>query len=298
MTILLHTLKNTIDKELVFAIQQMGDKSTLRDACEYALMGKGKRVRPIIVLLTAKSFISKQDVMNAALAVEFFHTASLIADDLPCMDNDDRRRDRLSLHKVFGEGTALLASYTLIALGYSYIQKNAEVLRKISGYEQKADLVCSLALQVVSDLSGFSGATHGQYLDLFPPDNNIETVKKIMYQKTVTLFEIAFSLGWLFGGGEIHGLDEIRSCAFHFGMAFQMTDDIADLLQDRKNNYNSNLASLLGVSEAINLFRQECDLFIKKLSRVNTRIDDFRILISYLKKLVDPLNLPIQPLQR
>src|SRR5690606_39252223 len=96
----------------------MGEKNKLRDACEYALMSGGKRFRPIITLLIAESLGSRSDVMQAALSIEYMHTASLIIDDLPCMDDDEFRRGKPCLHKVFGETTALLASYTLVNLAY------------------------------------------------------------------------------------------------------------------------------------------------------------------------------------
>src|SRR5258707_9122846 len=88
-------------------IEQMGGKTTLRDACSYSLLSGGKRLRPLLVLMTAEA-IGSCDVMPVALSVEFFHTASLIADDLPCMDNDEMRRGVPSLHKAFGEGSAVL----------------------------------------------------------------------------------------------------------------------------------------------------------------------------------------------
>ena len=120
----LYSLKNKVEEELKSVISNLGEKTKLRDACEYSLLSGGKRVRPIIVLMIREALGARFDVMPAALATEFFHTASIIADDLPCMDNDDQRRDKPTLHKVFDESVALLSSYTLISLGYEYIHKN------------------------------------------------------------------------------------------------------------------------------------------------------------------------------
>ena len=100
-----------------FAKHELGGATKLREACEYALTNGGKRFRPILLMMTAKAANGSVDVGYAALAVELFHTASLVADDLPCMDNDDMRRDKPSLHKVYGEGVALLVTYALIAAG-------------------------------------------------------------------------------------------------------------------------------------------------------------------------------------
>ena len=110
--------RKRLEEEIRISIDQMGEKNTLRDACEYALLNGGKRLRPILVLMIAESLGAQHDVMPSALSVEFFHTASLIADDLPCMDDDHERRSRPSLHVAFGEDIAILASYALISEGY------------------------------------------------------------------------------------------------------------------------------------------------------------------------------------
>src|SRR6202167_2596390 len=100
--------RDKIEQEIAKSILSFGEKTKLRDACEYALTTSGKRFRPLIVIFIAEALGNGLNVYEAALAVEFFHTASLIADDLPCMDNDDERRDKPSLHKVYGEAIALL----------------------------------------------------------------------------------------------------------------------------------------------------------------------------------------------
>ena len=91
----------SFEKRLKGIVESFGDKNSLRDACEYALSCGGKRLRPLIVMMTADALSHQLDVFSAALGVEFFHTASLIADDLPCMDNDDFRRGHPPFHKLF-----------------------------------------------------------------------------------------------------------------------------------------------------------------------------------------------------
>jgi len=125
--------KKLIDREIKKDILEMGEKGLLRDSCEYALLSGGKRFRPIIVMMIAKLLGKDFPALQAALSVEYFHTASLIADDLPCMDDEKERRKKASTHKKFGEATAVLASYTLIAKAYEMIGKNAERLQEI-GY--------------------------------------------------------------------------------------------------------------------------------------------------------------------
>jgi len=111
------------EKALKKSIPSFGVKNQLRDAVEYSLFSGGKRLRPIIVLMVGEALKKGFDVTYSALSVEFFHTASLIADDLPSMDNDTQRRDKPTLHKAFPESVAILASYTLISSGYEMLFK-------------------------------------------------------------------------------------------------------------------------------------------------------------------------------
>jgi geranylgeranyl diphosphate synthase type II len=226
-------------------------------------------------------------VSRSALAIEFFHTASLIADDLPCMDNDDERRSKPALHKVYGESIALLASYALICAGFRKIYENAEVMRegKIP-YNERADLVCTLALESATSCAGILGATGGQFLDLFPPPLNLETLREIIYKKTVTLFEGSFVLGWLFGGGEIGGLDRVKKTAYHLGMAFQIADDIGDTTQDENNKREINSVKVLGKERAVSLFHHEMELFRHSLSSIGLLTPSFEKMGELLIKQV------------
>jgi len=254
----LYPYKNCIEHEIKANISSFGSKTKLRDACEYALMNGGKRFRPALVLIVAEALGHNVDVKNAALAVEFFHTASLIADDLPCMDNDDERRNQPSAHKAYGETTALLASYALIAAGYECLAKNAAIIKKASlPFSIKSDYLCVLALENATYNTGLCGATGGQFLDIFPPELSINTLRDIIHKKTVSLFEISFVFGWLFGGGEVALLNKVKEAASHFGMAFQIADDLEDLAQDAKNGRKVNMAAVCGEKAAVDMFHEE-----------------------------------------
>ena len=196
-------------------------------------------------------------VSAAALSVEYFHTASLIADDLPCMDNDDMRRNQPTLHKVFGESVALLASYTLVAAGYGAIYDASRRLKEqnSAGIGQ-IDAITTVCLETVTRCAGLRGATHGQFLDLFPPDQSLETILTIIQRKTATLFEISFVLGWLFGGGSLQRLEEVKQCARHLGVVFQIADDVQDFMQDKKSS-SINIARVLGPDQAREHFNEE-----------------------------------------
>ncbi len=266
-----------VETALQQLIENMGEKGALRDACEYALMNGGKRLRPILVLMIGNALGGKRDVVQVALSVECFHTASLIADDLPCMDNDDVRRLRPALHKAFSESTAILASYVLIAEGYGGIHRCCQ-----KGMEE----VAILCLEAATRCAGIQGATNGQFLDLSPPNAQLDTIRKIIYQKTVTLFEIAFVFGWLFGGGGKDLLDEVKSCANHLGMAFQIADDLLDDLQDGVDSIN--IAKACGRSEAQRLFSSEMKDFSTSLKRLGLWNQDFEGVVSWLWRYCPP----------
>lgn len=260
--------RSQIEDALREFIEQMGEKNRLRDACEYALLNGGKRLRPILVLLIADALGSEIDLMPAALSVEFFHTASLIADDLPCMDNDDMRRNRPSLHKVFGESVAVLASYALIAEGYGGIYRNS----------QNSPESAVLCLEAATRCAGINGATNGQFLDLYPPNADLPTIKKVIYQKTVTLFEIAFIFGWLFGGGSSAKLPEVKRSAYHLGMAFQIADDLLDEMEEGA----INIAKICGREKASSLFEEEIEAFISSLKELGLWTETFQEIVEFL----------------
>ena len=275
--------KKAFEIALQEAVLDMGEKSPLRDACEYALQSGGKRFRPVLVYSIADALGRQRDVKRAALAVEFFHAASLIADDLPCMDDEAERRQKPTIHRVFGEATALLASYALIAYGYEMLYR-AERELAASGEKGSAE-ICVLALGCMSRCAGLRGAVHGQYMDLFPPDKNAKTVLRIIYEKTGTLFEVAFVLGWLFGGGDIERLDLVRKAAGHFGLAFQIADDFQDVRQDDENRSFGNMVIALGAAEARACFRAEVAAFGEALLSLNLKSQNFEQMVAGLKEL-------------
>lgn len=242
--VLLKNYKARVDGEIDAYLSSLNNQTKLKEAIAYSLQNGGKRFRPALVYMVAEALGKNDDTDNAALAIEFFHTASLIADDLPCMDNDEERRGRPSLHIIYGENTALLASYALIAAGYERIAAC------------RPD-VCIPALENASYNTGLFGASGGQYLDLNPPEPTYDCYLEVARNKTVSLFEVAFVFGWLCGGGSVSQLPLVKKAALHFGMAFQMADDLGDMAQDQANACEMNIGAILGVDEARRLVQAE-----------------------------------------
>ena len=270
---ILEPYQQIIEQRLREQVDDLGPKNPLRDACEYALLNGGKRFRPALVLMIAKALGYGCDVFPAAMGIEFFHTASLIADDLPCMDDDDERRNKPTVHRLYGESTALLATYALIAAGYACIAKNSEAIRHSSHpFAHLSDRLCVLALENASSNTGFQGATGGQFLDLSPGSLSLDLLREVIHKKTVTLFEISFVWGWLFGGGDAAQLDLVKKSASHFGMAFQIADDIDDMVQDCAHDHPLNMANVFGKERAKQMFHEELKLF--KGTLVELRLDE------------------------
>jgi geranylgeranyl diphosphate synthase, type II len=278
--VLIPSYQEQIELKIREKVRQFPQTGRLREACEYALLNGGKRFRPMLVFMIAEALNPNKEVVNAALAIEYFHTASLIADDLPCMDDDDERRNKPTVHKIYGEAIALLASYALIAEGYGAI---AACLPE-AGRRKDDDLKrVVLALENATFNTGLHGATGGQYLDIFPPDLSMETIREVIHKKTISLFEIAFVFGWLFGGGDVGKLPLVKACASHFGMAFQIADDMGDVEQDLKNGRKINMAGIFGLETA----KQH---FFKEIAGYRSALIDLQIASPALLNLASSLE--------
>lgn len=276
---LLSKYKIQVDQIIQNEFSNKKHSSNLEKACQYALEGAGKRFRPSVTLIVAELLEKGLNVEYSALAIELFHTASLIADDLPSMDNDELRRDRPSLHKVFGEDVALLASYALIGEGYECVIKNKA---RLEGKIKDLDRRFLIAISLLSKNNGLHGAPSGQFLDLYPPKLNQESLELIFYRKTVLFFETAFALGWLFGGGDLASMETLNKASYHFGMAFQIYDDFCDLAQDSKKervvNYPLNLGQDKG-QEALKMHLKNSKTNLEKLGLYK---EQFHELIEFL----------------
>jgi len=261
----LREIKEKFEEDLTKSVEELKAPPLLSEALHYAFDGGAKRVRPLIVFCVAEALKNDLEVTKAALSTEYFHTASLIADDMPCMDNDSYRRDRYTLHKAYGETIALLTSYGMITEGFRKIYEAIEDLKKAKKpFSLNAEKVGFLALECATRCSGYLGAVSGQFFDLAPPKRDFETAKTIIDLKTTTLFEAAFFFGWIFGGGSLEKTDKVKELSHHFGLAFQIGDDIKDFEQDRQKKGSLNSAVLLGIEKATSLFQGEMAQFYEK----------------------------------
>ena len=198
---------------------------TLENSMEYSLMAGGKRLRPVL-LMAAADAVGKDgsNFLTTGCAIEMIHTYSLIHDDLPAMDNDDYRRGKPTNHRVFGDGIAVLAGDALLTLAF-------EVMLRQQGATPET------LVAVVSEMSraaGPYGMVGGQVLDLEGEGRHLDmaALRKIHMGKTGALFCAAIRSGAILAGANEAELAALTLYAERFGLAFQITDDILDVIGD------------------------------------------------------------------
>ncbi|HXG25142.1 MAG TPA: farnesyl diphosphate synthase [Chthonomonadales bacterium] len=199
----------------------------VHEAIRYSVLAPGKRLRPILVLASAESVGGDpQTVLPTACALECIHVFSLIHDDLPCMDNDDYRRGRLTSHKVYGEAIAMLAGDALLALAFELIAENAATVAP----ERVVQV-----LKLLSHASGTGGMVGGQVVDIESEGREIdpETLHYIHTHKTGALLTASVLVGAILCGASKEQQDALRRYGESIGLAFQIADDILDVVGDQ-----------------------------------------------------------------
>ncbi|MEN7536424.1 polyprenyl synthetase family protein [Aurantiacibacter flavus] len=197
-------------------------RARLVEAMRYAVIGGGKRVRPLLVVTVAEMYgASRHAAIRAACALEAIHVYSLIHDDLPCMDDDDLRHGKPTVHKAFDEATAVLAGDSLHALAFELLSDE----RVSSDPFIRAELVRTLATA-----SGHKGMAGGQMMDLAAEsqDFDLHTVTRLQQLKTGALLMAAVEMGAILGKLTDEGRNHLRNYARDIGLAFQIADDLLD----------------------------------------------------------------------
>ena len=200
----------------------------LKKAINYTIKNGGKRFRPILCLLTAKSLGKDyRTVFPTACAIEFIHTYSLIHDDLPSIDNDDLRRGKPTCHKIFGEDIAILTGDALFAESFSIILDH-----QISEPETKIKVLSEIA-----NASGTLGMVSGQIMDVYFTGKEINK-KKLEYMhnnKTGKLISASVRCGAILSGASEDYLEKFTEFSKNIGLVFQITDDILDITSSSKD---------------------------------------------------------------
>jgi geranylgeranyl diphosphate synthase type II len=284
-----------------FLLNEIENKK-LNEMVSWSLKG-GKRLRSMIVLDVTNS-INKINSLNinidkVAISCELLHTASLIIDDLPCMDNDNYRRNIETIHYKYGTNNAYSISGFLISKVLKLINENInEVRDKLD--KENVDKIQNIIIN--NYLMNYNIAILGQYVDIYPLkmslENNInfvgqikeEYLRKIILDKTAPFFEIAFVSSYLICGGNIDNYQELREISQLFGIIFQISDDFEDQKQDLEKSCESlvqNYVIVVGKEKAINDFEKLKKSFINKMVKMNLYSNLFSEIIDYLTERVE-----------
>jgi geranylgeranyl diphosphate synthase type II len=202
----------------------------LASAMRYSVLGGGKRLRPLLCLMSVEACGGDvSGAMGAACALELVHTYSLIHDDLPAMDNDDLRRGRPTCHKAFDEATAILAGDALLTLAFELVARSVE--------PDAAALQC---VRILADAAGPSGMVGGQMADLEAEHQatcehnpgSLEKLEAIHRRKTGALLCAPLQMGAVIAGAPKAHIDALDHYGRAVGLAFQIVDDLLDVQGD------------------------------------------------------------------
>ena len=260
LSALYQTDKN-IRKVLQNILDEQNNVSRVQQASISAVMNGGKRLRPFLVMETAKLFdVNDPRILRIASAIECVHCYSLVHDDLPSMDNDDMRRGQPTLHKKYDEATAILAGDGLLTLAF-------EILADEKTHKD-SDVRAKLCLELAK-ASGLNGMVGGQMCDLQAESSkdllNMQEIKNIQNLKTGKLIQCVVKIGAIVGGANPKQMQCLENYASNIGLAFQVSDDLLDALGDeilmgksvRKDDVKNKatFVSLLGADKAQELAR-------------------------------------------
>lgn len=273
----------------------------IKEKIKYAIHG-GKRLRPIIVLSICNQ--KNDDIyrcLKYALAMELIHTASLLLDDLPSMDNDNERRNQPSFHIKYSVVSAQLISNILLGLSFKLIYDNFKETNNLS----KIDIIIN---NVTKNL-GLLGAAGGQFLDLTPFSEFDRTklkskknIENLFQMKTTSFFEMAFLGSYLLNydnSEKEYNESLLLEASTHFGLCFQIYDDFDDIEQDKQRSkldlFDPNYVNNFGLHDANKEFHKNINLFITKMKTLNLFTLQMQeicfMLIEKIKKINDESNI-------
>lgn len=220
-----------IESELAESLPEIWNiPDSLRESMMYSLMAGGKRLRPILVLAAVEALGgSTEEAIPVALSVEMIHTYSLVHDDLPAMDNDDYRRGKLTNHKVYGEAMAILAGDGLLTHAFY------SIVQAYRAYDVPAEKIVEI-VEDLSRLAGAPGMVGGQAADMLGEQGitGLEQLEYIHLHKTSDLIVFALKAGGHLAGATPKQLQALEKFGQHIGLAFQIQDDILDLIGDEE----------------------------------------------------------------
>ncbi|MEO6270078.1 MAG: farnesyl diphosphate synthase [Lautropia sp.] len=259
-------VERALDRVLPPAVPGGSGADGLHEAMRYAVLGGGKRVRPLLVYAAGDVSGARQEVLDgSACAVELIHAYSLVHDDLPCMDNDDLRRGKPTVHKRYGEAQAMLVGDALQALAFEALVAPLQAV----GGSAADSLPVAAMVSTLAVAAGSRGMAGGQALDLAAVGTRLgrDQLEAMHQKKTGALLAAAVRLGMLCGGPlAAPAAEAVAAYSASVGLAFQVVDDILDVTADSKTlgktagkdqaQDKPTYVSILGLAQSQQLARQ------------------------------------------
>ena len=285
----MENITKIINENLNNIIKKHKLKNILKDVFD-----GGKRIRPILSFIIFKSFIKKKnfkynqkEIINICLSTELLHSISLILDDLPCMDNDNYRRNKETIHFKYGCHTAVTIIFHIIELYKEILNfDDSDIINignnKINLDEYLFNILNSCCLELIE----------GQYLDLnyIPVGLNEEMIIKINSFKTVPLFRISFLLGYFliykFDKNYIFDkqiISDLGKMSKSFGLIFQISDDYIDIPQDKENGIFLNFFLTLGKNRTLEIYQEN-------LGIINILLKKHNLYSNHIKEILDIID--------
>ncbi|MCL1632574.1 polyprenyl synthetase family protein [Sporolactobacillus sp. CPB3-1] len=273
------------DTQLSLIFQDAPITPKLKQAMRYSLEAGGKRIRPILIFATLNMLGKNENLgLRTAIGLEMIHTYSLIHDDLPAMDNDDLRRGKPTNHCVFGEATAILAGDGLLTSAFQIIAED-----RMLELETRTEMISLLA-----SAAGPEGMVGGQEDDIEAEEKTLSLQDLILVhrRKTGKLLRFPVEAAAVIAKVEKEIYSTLVRYAEHLGLAFQIGDDILDIVGDEKKlgkpigsdvaNHKNTYVSLLGMTGAKEKLSQEIYAAIEQLKRINCESSLLNDLALYL----------------
>ena len=275
---------NDINKYLILLLRKQNNSGLLK-AMKYGLLPGGKKIRSKILVDVGKIFnLRYSNLIKIGAALECIHAYSLIHDDLPCMDDDELRRGKLSTHKKFGESTAILAGNSLLTLGFEIISSN----QLKSSNKNK-----NILINMISKCTGHLGVAGGQFLDLNYEKKKVSKSKIIDMQrkKTGMLFQFC-CLAPIILSEKTKYFKKFSNLGLDIGLLFQIADDIIDYRGNSKNagkktqkdkkKGKATLISLLGYQNTIKYSVLTKKKIFNNLSEFGKKANDLKETLNYV----------------
>jgi len=277
-----------VDRWLARRVEQADMPANLREASRHAVLVGGKRLRPILAILSCRAVGGQDEAAeSAAVAVELIHAFSLVHDDLPALDNDLLRRGQPTVHAAFGEAMAILAGDALMSLAF---ETAIEEDRRQSGAARPSSLLLELAEatrrmingQVLDTLGGFPDSCH----------ELIDRLERVHANKTGALITGACRMGALSGGASRAELEALTAYGEAVGLMFQIVDDLLDVTQSaetigKATNKDQDAGKLtfpgvVGIDASAERVRQLHDDAIAALANLGDSAEPLRSLAAYM----------------